>query len=361
MPTRACLPALLLVTACTAETFHARGGQTLPPVADRALLVAPDEAKAIAGHATLIGTIDSAGGATQGQVDLADRAAVLAANRGGTHLEVAQSGEAESTYTTPASSTTTCTDDTDNSTCTTTDTPEETNTVVTPYATYNVYRVDPGAWAALPGDLQPAVYDPAHHSSTRTDGPGFAFGGFTAAFPGPTSGTNGSVFPTAYTEQAGGGDGVWLSGSWEHGSNAFALDLRFGGASASGTVMSDASGGQPIPYTMSYMVASLGLRAGKRVAWKNLALAAGVGATATLWGPVGLPSLAPDAPSPFVEPPESPIGDLALPLWTELTIKTGCSWGVQGLASYDVRPFDMAASAPSFAVGMIWQPATACR
>ena len=178
MPIRACLPAVLLLTACTAETFHARGDQALPPVADRAVLVAPGEAPALAGHATLIGTIDGAGNATQGQADLADKAAVLAANRGGTHLEVAQSG---------------------------------------------------------------------------------------------------------------------------------------------------------------------------------------LGATATLWGPIGLPSLAPDAPSPFVEPPESPIGDLALPLWTELTIKTGCSWGVQGLASYDVRPFDMAASAPSFAVGMIWQPATACQ
>src|SRR5690242_10729686 len=102
MPIRACLPALLLVTACTAETFHARGSQALPPVADRAVLVAPDDARAIAGHATLIGTIDSSGGATQGQADLADKTAVLAANRGGTHLEVAQSGEAVSTYTTPA-------------------------------------------------------------------------------------------------------------------------------------------------------------------------------------------------------------------------------------------------------------------
>ena len=46
--------------------------------------------------------------------------------------------------------------------------------------------------------------------------------------------------------------------------------------------------------------------------------------------------------------------------WLGLTIKPGCNWGLQLLASYDMRPTDFDNSGLSFGAGLMFQPSAAC-
>jgi hypothetical protein len=272
------------------------------------------------------------------------------------------SGSGVNTYTTttPASETQTCTDNSDSSTCTTTYTPESTSTTSSPYATYDIYRIDPAHWAELPANERP-TWDPALHVPTNADGWGFSFGAFSTPFPGPTSGTSGSVFPTAYTMDMPALQGLWLSGSRVSGSNELAFDMRMGGTSFSGTAMNTQDHTAQVGYTGTEISSGGAIRVGKRLAWNSLALAAGGGVGAAMWMATQTQA-DPQAPiqASFIEPAKNLVTDLYAPLWASLTYKPSCTWGVQGLAEYDLRPFDGGTSSPSLSLGLIWQPATAC-
>jgi hypothetical protein len=352
MDIRRILPVLAIAGGCINATFHAKTAASLPPIADHAVVTGDGDAAAIAERGDLVGTIDTSGNGASDQHDLADRAATIAANHGGTHVVTTTAGVTTSTYTSPASQTTTCTDNSDASTCTTTYTPETTTTTTTPYATYDVYRVAAERWFELPGGLRPETYDPSHHAPTQADGWGVTLGGFSAPYPGPTSGTNGSVFPTAYSSSVAQLEGGWLATSFERGSTVVAVDMRVGGGSFDGTAT---SARMATHYTGTYFGTSLALRAGKRIAWQDVALAAGSGIGGGMW----MTSTMTDTPA-FVETPSGASGDFYVPVWASLTIKPTCSVGVQGLAEYDLRPQDSAASSPSLSLGLIWQPASAC-
>jgi hypothetical protein len=349
------LSVLVLTAGCVSATFHSQTGVTPPAVTDRAIVVAG--ADALGGQAEHLGTVDVAGPATDRQADLADKAATLAALRGGTHIVVREAGDATSTWTVPATETRTCTRDGDTQTCETSYQPESTASSSTPYATYDVYRVEPSAWVGLPADEQPEAIAPSRLEPVGADGAGTTIGWFSRAYPGPASGTNGNVFPTNYTADPSHANGLWISGSRTHGSTVVAGDLGLGGGSFSGMAQSE-SGGQWVPYTTTYGGLALDIRVGKQLAWRNVALAGGVGVGGAVWGG---PSSYDMSTFVFVQPPDEPVVDLYLPLWASLTIKTSCDWGVQAMASYDVRPLDTTTSSPSFGVGLEWQPASACR
>lgn len=348
---------LVLVPGCLSATYH---GQTATPIADRAVVLGAHDRV----PAQQLGKIEASGGPTASREDLDERAAVIAAKQGGTHLVVEGAGEAVTTTTTPASETQTCShDDTTNSdTCTTTYTPESTSTYVTPYATYGVLRVPEEQWLALPDALRPTAWDAAHHTASVVDGPGLTIGAFAQTLPVATAGTSGFAFPTMYTRTTPQLGGVWLGRSYVGGSTELALDLRIGGGSYEGMAANTEQGTQAVHYTGTYLGSAFAVRLGERIAIDNFALAAGVGIAGAIWG--GITSVD-DHGAPieatFVEPPGGAEADFYLPVWSSITVKTSCNFGLQGLAEYDVRPLDTSTSAPSFGIGLIWQPASACR
>ena len=344
----------LLVTGCVSTSFHSRTGVVPPPVAERAVVVEGQDAATIAQRGQLLGTIDASGWAINNQADLDDKAAKVAAQNGGTHVAVTEAGDNTWTTINPATRTRTCSHDDGTRTCETSWMPPTETTSSRPYAELSVYRVDPAQWAQLPDDLRPAAYAPGHHVSSAADGWGGTIGYFSAPYPGPSSGSNGNVFPTTYSQHGSQTQGVWLGGSYITGSTELAIDVRAGGGTITGTAM--AQGSPMVSYTTGYDGMDLALRVGKRAAWQDFALSAGVGIAGGLWMPMGMSYQPSDA---FVEPPQSVAGDFYFPLWSELTFKPSCEFGVQGMASYDLRP--QGGSAPSFGVGLIYQPASACR
>jgi hypothetical protein len=349
-------PLALVLTGCVSATFQSTNGATFPPIADRAL--GADASIANAG-AQRIGSVDTSGQSIATQSDLADKAALVAARAGGTHIVTTRSGVTTQEVTTPASSSTTCTDNTDSSTCTTTTTPESTTTVSTPYASYDVYRVERERWSALDPSERP-TWDPDIHVPSSADGWGLSFGEFSTPFPGAPSGTSGDVFPTAYTADVPALQGGWISISDVNGSTELGFDMRVGGTSYSGIAMNTQQRTVPVAYTGTYSGAAAAFRVGKRVAWSDFALAAGVGLGGAVWISMA-PHTDPTAPieATFVEPGQGAVTDLYAPVWASLTFKPSCSWGVQGLAEYDVRS-NTDESSPSLSLGLIWQPATAC-
>ena len=349
------LAVLVLAGGCISATFHAQTGATPPPVAERAVVAPSPDALGPAQH---LGTVELSAPQFDGQGDLRDKAAEVAASHGGTHVVVRAAGSTPVTVTTPESSSESCTTDSDgNQSCTTTYTPESTSTYDLPYATSDVYRVEPSAWPGLPADERPAPIDPIRLTPSGADGAGVAIGWFSIAHPFARTGTSGTVFPTSYTADPSQANGLWLSTSRLRGHEVLAMDVGFGGGSSGGTATS-IHDGNSVPYTTTYGGMTLALRVGGEVAAGDVALAGGVGVGGALW--LGMASYD-TSTFVFVEPPNGNTADLYLPLWATLTIKPSCDWGVQAMASYDERPFDTQASAPSFALGLLWQPASACR
>jgi len=350
-----------LLPACVSASFHATT-TAQPAIADRALPVAGGDAAAVSAIGIRVGTIETSGQGGVGGDALDDRAEVLAATRGGTHVREIGAGATTTTTETPATTTHSCTPDGNGGeTCTDTYVPASTTTTVIPYAIYDVLRVEPARWSELPSGLQPLPYDPSHHAPTSTDGFGLAFGMFSRAYPGPSSGTSGDVFPTRYAATTPSLVGGWMGAQIDRGSNAFGWDLGFGGSSFTGTAMNTQMGTAAVDYTGTYFGATSAIRFGKRIAWNNVALAAGVGLGGALW--MATTHIDPNAPisANFVQPNSALVADWYAPLWSAVTLKASCDWGLEALAEYDVRPDAMSSSSPSLALGAIWQPATACQ
>jgi hypothetical protein len=145
-----------------------------------------------------------------------------------------------------------------------------------------------------------------------------------------------------------------------------AVDMLFGGGSISGTATStmppafgNGSAG-PFGFTGSAFHSGAALRFGARLAMKSVALAAGAGIGGSMWitnAKLTGYDLVSDA---FVPSPDGINPEWHVPLWTALTYKPSCSWGVQALAQYEVHPTSMDENAVSFGGGLLWQPSSAC-
>lgn len=349
---------LALLGGCISASYHSIKGTTPAPIADQAVVADSSDLAPLGANAQLIGTISTEAKATRGlepasPADLTERAAQIAANEGGTHIELADSGTTTTTWVTPAQATRACEHTDQGRTCTRTYSPAQESSEDAPYATYDVYRVAPDHWKELPEALVPAPYVASHHAPSHPDGWGVTLGGFGGPTIGANSGTSGQVFPTTYEADSADLAGGWLSLSHVRGSTTYAIDLRLGGGAFAGTASSMQTASAT--YHGTYVGGALALRAGKRVAWQDFALAAGVGVAGAAWG-----GTAEADNGGFVEPGVSSSAELYAPLWAALTFKPTCSLGVQGVAEYDVDVLDTSASAPSFELGLVWQPASAC-
>ena len=378
--------ATVLLVGCVGTSFRSTAGATHPPIANRAVIVDGDAAREIMQQAERIGEIEDA--ADTGE--LVDRAAEIAALHGGTHLVEVRAavmatvtskdarsctssdnaadsrndhlrGGSTATATLPASAGT-CNDNSSGDAATIASGDNATwpaaymATIATPVASLAVYRLARERWAALPPSLRPVPWDPSAHTPARADGSGLSFGAFTATYPGATSGTSGETFSTTYIATPAQARGLWLAWSRDPGPIAYAVDLRIGGGSIAGTAMR-ASSAVPVAYRQGFGGTALVFRLGKRLAWRNFAWSAGTGLGGAIWISGQATTVGSDG---FIEPGNTFVPDLYAPLWTAVTFKPSCDWGVQGLAEYDARPFDFAASSSSFSAGLIWQPASAC-
>lgn len=151
------LVVLAFVTGCVSATFHSKTGQVYPRLAQRAVVVDANEARAVlAAGGWVIGSISSDGTTNKNTADLADKAAQVAAESGGTHVVLTDEGSIVTTTTQPATSTQQCSGDGDAYQCTTTATPATTTTSSRPTAEFAVIRIAPEQWGRLPPNLRPA-------------------------------------------------------------------------------------------------------------------------------------------------------------------------------------------------------------
>jgi len=135
------------------------------------------------------------------------------------------------------------------------------------------------------------------------------------------------------------------------------MDMMVGSGTATGTVAGGGSG--PLPFSASYFGTDTALRLGAQLPWEHVSLAAGSGVGGALWYSSGV-QVGQGSASQVLSRPDDIVGGWYVPMWSSLTIKPSCNWGVQTLASYDVRPSDVGASSLAFAIGLLWQPSDAC-
>jgi hypothetical protein len=161
--------AIAMTSACVSAQFHSKTGRVFAQLTPRAVIVAPVEASAVRGD--VIGTITARGPDFKDQRDLADAAARVAAENGGTHVLVTREWAERYRYYHPASSSTDCSGDADSVSCQTTYQPATTTTSApNPRAEFVVVRVAPEYWGRLPSDLRPvplAVAPAPRTASTR--------------------------------------------------------------------------------------------------------------------------------------------------------------------------------------------------
>jgi hypothetical protein len=166
------LPALLsiavltlagwLVPGCAASAqFHSKTGKEFTPIVAQA--VRCDEAEVgtvIAAGGILIGTIDARALAVRAtDDDVADKAAKVAAENGGTHLVLTERDVESFTYTQPGHEDTECREVNGARDCRTTVTAPTQTTVDKPTAKFVVLRVPRQNWPQLPTTLRPVGID----------------------------------------------------------------------------------------------------------------------------------------------------------------------------------------------------------
>lgn len=185
----------------------------------------------------------------------------------------------------------------------------------------------------------PVEDDVLRGPAVAPDGYGITIGASAMAPPAELAATTAPISVPSF----------WVSSSFERRSWVFAGDSTAGWSSLDET--------SPVRATGSVFATTAALRVGRRLARDRYALAAGTGIGAGVWSA----SLQPAAGAvPATRPDAGLVFDWDVPVWSSLTIKASCTWGVQGLASYDVRPTDVSTSSLALALGLQWQPSQAC-
>jgi hypothetical protein len=153
------LAMLGIASGCVSAQFHSKTGRTYAPITPRAVIVLGNEAGSVRGE--VIGTITAKGDSNKDQRDLADEAARVAAENGGTHVLVTQEWAERNHYHHPATSSTDCTGDVDAVSCQTTYEPATSTTGrPMPRAEFVVIRVAAELWGRLPPQLRPTAFPP---------------------------------------------------------------------------------------------------------------------------------------------------------------------------------------------------------
>jgi hypothetical protein len=197
----------------------------------------------------------------------------------------------------------------------------------------------------------PVTDDTLRGTTGAPNGFGVLLGAYNQA-RGPRASSN-DIEPTRFAYDGNAATGGWLSMTFEHRGTAMAFDMLYGGGSISGTAM----GTDGVPYRFSGGTFQIGyaLRIGKRLAFDHIALAAGAGIGGSLWINHGNVD-----GNEFLANPNDADPDWYVPLWSALTYKPDCNWGLQVLAQYQVHPGSTNEDAPTIAGGLLWQPSAAC-
>jgi hypothetical protein len=149
---------LACAAGCVSATFHSKTGQSYASLTSRAVAVADaGEARQVERIGTVIGTISTDGTVDKRTADLADKAAEVAANNGGTHVILSQEGTIDYTTYTPEHTTERCRDYDDGYKCRVSYHPASEDTTSRPTADFIVVRVPPERWAELPDTLRPGA------------------------------------------------------------------------------------------------------------------------------------------------------------------------------------------------------------
>jgi hypothetical protein len=173
-------------------------------------------------------------------------------------------------------------------------------------------------------------------------------------------------FGTSYTYDANpAATGAWLGLTVERRAFVFAIDWKFASGALSGTAlqtMTIDNLGTPGPFHFAgsaYEFAST-LRLGARVSLDHVALAAGSGVGFETWiDSTSLQGVA-GRSDVFADAPDGPDGSWLVPLWSTLTWKPSCNWGVQVLGEYDIHPTALATNGIELGAGVLFQPSDAC-
>jgi hypothetical protein len=152
------LPIVLSVACAATATFHSKNGQTYAPLTERAVRCDEGEARTVvAAGGEVIGTITAKALSVRGDDDdVADKAAAVAAQSGGTHVVLTDKGVEYFTVTNPGVETKDCKKDGQDVDCQTTYTPATETTYEKPTASFLVFRVPLAGWDKLPETLRPA-------------------------------------------------------------------------------------------------------------------------------------------------------------------------------------------------------------
>lgn len=146
------------LAACAASAqFHSKTGRTYATLTERAVRVDEAEAKAVvAAGGEVIGTISARALSVRADdEDLADKAAEVAGDSGGTHVVLTEKGVEYFTAQTPGRSDAQCAGTDTTVDCTSTYTAPGSTTYEKPTAKFIVFRVPGQNWAQLPQSLRP--------------------------------------------------------------------------------------------------------------------------------------------------------------------------------------------------------------
>lgn len=146
-----------LVTGCASARFHSKTGEKYPPLATHAVHCDETEAKTVAEAGGLvIGTISGrALAVTSTHDDVSDKAQIVAARSGGTHLVLTEKGTDVFTTVHAGQTSTDCVRTPGTLECQTVSTPTTVTTQERAKARYIVFRLPRERWSALPENLRP--------------------------------------------------------------------------------------------------------------------------------------------------------------------------------------------------------------
>lgn len=151
---------LFTLSGCSASAqFHSKTGRAYRPVTAQAVQCDEPEARLVASAgADVIGTISAKGlHVRASDEDLVEKAAAVAAAKGGTHVVLTDKGVEQFTVHSPAQKTKQCVRDDNEVQCQTTYTPASERTYSKPTASFVVLRLRPEDWPRLPSALRPVA------------------------------------------------------------------------------------------------------------------------------------------------------------------------------------------------------------
>jgi hypothetical protein len=191
-------------------------------------------------------------------------------------------------------------------------------------------------------------------TATLPDWSTFVAGGYRSMRSAYTTSSFGTTYHYAAAETTGGE----LSFAIERRHFVVAVDQALGEASFGGTAtQTNGHTGAVAPIGGSAFSWGTALRIGPRIAYRDVALAAGVGIGMQLGG--GGAIAEGDQIAAHVMSQDVAV-QFDVPVWASITYKPTCGFGIQATGTYELHPTTSDDTARTLAVGLVYQPSEAC-